>query len=133
MERLHGLGVMSRMPRASTCPGNEGAAGWQSPAGDTQSCLWQGMVALVAARGHPELPLGMASTVVPWGRLCWAGGLPRLCHSAVPGCVPLCPLSPSVHQSSLGCWFCCCSGIWALGQEGSAPCSASSWGELGFP
>lgn len=102
MERLHGLGVMSRMPRASTCPGNEGAAGWQSPAGDTQSCLWQGMVALVAARGHPELPLGMASTVVPWGRLCWAGGLPRLCHSAVPGCVPLCPLSPSVHQSSLG-------------------------------
>lgn len=55
MERLHGLGVMSRMPRASTCPGNEGAGkaqlgtpraacgrGWWPwwLLGDTQSCLW---------------------------------------------------------------------------------------------
>lgn len=64
-EAAHGMGVMSPTPRASTRPGIApwlptshcvrglwDTKGWQNTAGDSQSCLWEWMVAPAAAHGH---------------------------------------------------------------------------------
>lgn len=146
-EAAHGMGVMSPTPGASTCPGIApwpptsccvrglcDTKGWQNPAGDTQSCLWERMVAPAAAHGHC-LPLGMTSSGVPVGRLwlcwrwCWRGweGTPRLCHPAVPGEGSLVSLSRSIHSEQPGgIWFSCCTRMWVLGRGGQRSTRAAS-------